>query len=694
MGKRIRHFAGVESSEQLAFIDELHALGLSSTIELPELVVVGDQSTGKSSVLQAITEISLPVDEGMCTRYPIQISFRQTPPSTKPSIKATITSGPQTEKDDAFLARIQDYNIEKDSLTPEVIREMISKATECMFGKHQRGDKTLCDATLRIERSGPDELHWSIKDLPGLIRKGGSAQAVPNGDSPRLSNTTIAEEIVRETLRNERNIVLVVVDDVDIERQKSLEIVESIQGLRNRGIGVLNKCDKREEGAGSWMVSLLQNDLATVPHLNHGWFGLRNRRPIEPKLTDVERDDAEEREFNQAAWRNAPKDRCGIKSLMNYVDRERRAQLQKSMPQIISEIRQKLRECDWELKKMGEARTSPRAQRYFVLQFCNDMQRMADASLRGQYHDIASEDPKTRLRYMVQERLDEFSVAVLPVHEINMSFGRYEAELSALRSQSDDPAVWEAAIKQHGIYAEIYKEAMICRGRSLPGSVHPDVEEKVFRRMSAHWEGYAMGIVEDAKTLVKECYDILLRLAIPNARVRLEVSRVIGGQLEDWNKDSDHALQALIEDNQVRPLFTRNPSLEKKLSYADQRRNAIFHGRASPKAAPDAIPRDGSFLSTLLNNILQTRAKLECYYEIACYRFIDNVAMQVIERHVLGPKCPLRVVCAETFTQLDNEELSRVAGEDKTDTSTRQRLERARGRYRDALEKWEQLSVL
>lgn len=37
MGQRIRHFVGVESSEQLAFIDELHALGLSSTVELPEV---------------------------------------------------------------------------------------------------------------------------------------------------------------------------------------------------------------------------------------------------------------------------------------------------------------------------------------------------------------------------------------------------------------------------------------------------------------------------------------------------------------------------------------------------------------------------------------------------------------------------------------------------------------------------------
>jgi hypothetical protein len=37
MGKRIRHFVGAESSTQLAFIDDLHQLGLNSTVELPEV---------------------------------------------------------------------------------------------------------------------------------------------------------------------------------------------------------------------------------------------------------------------------------------------------------------------------------------------------------------------------------------------------------------------------------------------------------------------------------------------------------------------------------------------------------------------------------------------------------------------------------------------------------------------------------
>lgn len=55
-------------------IEELRQLGLKELdTELPELVLVGDQSAGKSSLMGAIAEINLPKDNGMCTRCPANI---------------------------------------------------------------------------------------------------------------------------------------------------------------------------------------------------------------------------------------------------------------------------------------------------------------------------------------------------------------------------------------------------------------------------------------------------------------------------------------------------------------------------------------------------------------------------------------------------------------------------------------------
>lgn len=90
-------------------------------------MVVGDQSAGKSSVLQAITEVSFPVKDGTCTRFPIQISFRQTSAEKELPIKATIVPGRQSENDGALLARLKDFTVERKELTPDVIKDIIEK---------------------------------------------------------------------------------------------------------------------------------------------------------------------------------------------------------------------------------------------------------------------------------------------------------------------------------------------------------------------------------------------------------------------------------------------------------------------------------------------------------------------------------------------------------------------------------------
>lgn len=61
----------------LEIIDKLFACNVGEYISLPQLVVVGDQSSGKSSVLEGLTKLSFPRDSGLCTRFATQIIFRR-----------------------------------------------------------------------------------------------------------------------------------------------------------------------------------------------------------------------------------------------------------------------------------------------------------------------------------------------------------------------------------------------------------------------------------------------------------------------------------------------------------------------------------------------------------------------------------------------------------------------------------------
>lgn len=58
-----------------------------------QLVVVGDQSTGKSSVLEAVTEIPFSADDEMCTRFATEIVLRRSGPSESTVIEVNIIPG-------------------------------------------------------------------------------------------------------------------------------------------------------------------------------------------------------------------------------------------------------------------------------------------------------------------------------------------------------------------------------------------------------------------------------------------------------------------------------------------------------------------------------------------------------------------------------------------------------------------------
>lgn len=60
-------------------VDKLFATGVGEHIPLPQIVVVGDQSSGKSSVLEGLTRLPFPRDSGLCTRFATQITFRRAP---------------------------------------------------------------------------------------------------------------------------------------------------------------------------------------------------------------------------------------------------------------------------------------------------------------------------------------------------------------------------------------------------------------------------------------------------------------------------------------------------------------------------------------------------------------------------------------------------------------------------------------
>lgn len=58
-------------------IDQLFTHNVSQHLDLPQLVVEGDQISGKSSVLEGLIGLPLPRDSGLCIEFACHITFRR-----------------------------------------------------------------------------------------------------------------------------------------------------------------------------------------------------------------------------------------------------------------------------------------------------------------------------------------------------------------------------------------------------------------------------------------------------------------------------------------------------------------------------------------------------------------------------------------------------------------------------------------
>lgn len=109
--RRVGDELGLQSSrtsERLNQIDRVRANGVGDHIALPQLVVCGDQSAGKSSVLEGISGIPFPRQDGLCTRFATEIVLRHTPHE----IRMTATIIPHSSRDEEEKIRLASFRME------------------------------------------------------------------------------------------------------------------------------------------------------------------------------------------------------------------------------------------------------------------------------------------------------------------------------------------------------------------------------------------------------------------------------------------------------------------------------------------------------------------------------------------------------------------------------------------------------
>ena len=188
----------LDARKVMDVVDNLRKTGLGSIIQLPQIVTCGDQSSGKSSVLEAITGIPFPRKENLCTRFATQIVLRR---AKVDSVSVAIYPDklrPSNERERLENVRLQleDFN-KLDELMETAMEEM------GLTGGNSTMPKAFSRDVLNIEISGPDRPQLTLVDLPGLIHSENKSQS--------KEDVEIIKAMVEDYIKEKRTIVLAVV---------------------------------------------------------------------------------------------------------------------------------------------------------------------------------------------------------------------------------------------------------------------------------------------------------------------------------------------------------------------------------------------------------------------------------------------------------------------------------------------------
>ncbi|XP_051269579.1 interferon-induced GTP-binding protein Mx isoform X1 [Dicentrarchus labrax] len=306
-------------------IDSLRSLGVEKDLALPAIAVIGDQSSGKSSVLEALSGVALPRGSGIVTRCPLELKMKR------------------KNEGEEWYGKITYIGFEENIKDPADVEKKIREAQNKIAGP----GSGISEDLISLEIASPDVPDLTLIDLPGIARVAVKGQPENIGDQ--------IKRLIQKYITKQETISLVVVPcNVDIATTEALKMAKEVDPDGGRSLGILTKPDLVDKGTEETVVNTVHNEII---HLRKGYMIVkcRGQKEIKEKVTLTEAIEREKAFFKDHVHFQILYDEglATVPKLAEKLTLELVHHIQKSLPRLEEQIEKKLIETQVELNKYG-----------------------------------------------------------------------------------------------------------------------------------------------------------------------------------------------------------------------------------------------------------------------------------------------------------------------------------------------------
>ncbi|KAG5759383.1 hypothetical protein H9Q72_012498 [Fusarium xylarioides] len=663
-------------------ITRLRRYNVEEHFGIPQIVMCGYQSTGKSSVLEAITEIPFPTGVGMKTKCVTEVTVCGSE-SEQDAIEVTIEPSRDVRdkgNSEERSQRLKAFQGKANRL--EEIGALLHSAEETIC-EDREPDGVVTRDIVRVRISScryknPLQLY----DLPGLV-------GTDNGNHAQED----IKKMMIEYVEKPNTIIIAVVrangDTTGAETSVLKDMCQKYDPDGERSFCILTHPDESKDRTGQWINVVQGEESSKALGFNGQWHVLRNWP--EERRVSYER---ESEFFETTAWKEVAADKRGAKALGERVRERLFSKLKEQLPHMEESLRQELEKVDARLMALGGAESDSEKVESFRSKL-DEIKQQATAYSKAHYdyhinHHFSgdlenpfglqakTQSPKSAafLRSRIEDEGDQFRESI-------ERYGHaWESIISPLstspfpdlapigNSKRPTPKEWTSWTKKPSDMAEETEFASRWlqerRGDASSWYLDPARIADYFQILSERWEKISEWHVDG---MILYCQDYC-KLMVPDGLARKldgedlsgfnnskivaqrYLDEYVSAELEKRKENAMAELRSLNEDRKGR-IICFDVSYRGKQREYDNKQDFVSNNKAilaQNEARKGEITTTHDVLGPRTYALHSNRFKQEdnlkfwackfvhaanCYYEIARGRWVANVMTQVVDRHIL-----------------------------------------------------------